>query len=65
MAGAWAAGRGFARENSVGPGLVFENNLLDKGKKVFAYRYEAADQRLLEDACGSGNRAWKESIFIS
>ena len=65
MAGAWAAGRGFARENSVGPGLVFENNLLDKGKKVFAYRYEAADQRLLEEACGSGNRAWKESIFIS
>ena len=64
MAGAWAAGRGFARNNSVGPELVFENNSLDKGKKVFAYRYEAADQRLLEEACGFGNRAWKESVSI-
>ena len=64
MAGAWAAGRGFACGNRVGPALIFEDNHLDKGKKVFAYRYEAADQRLLEEACGCGNRAWKESVSI-
>lgn len=59
-AGAWAAGRGFARDNRVGPHIVLEGNLLQKGEKVFTYRKYVSDQILLEEACGMGNRALGE-----
>ena len=52
----WACNHGFVKDNTIGRNIVIEDNVLDKGKKVFSYDRHIMNELLYEDAAGSGNR---------